>query len=172
MFLHYFLYQAHSISDLTNITEISFEPGTYFINETIKITKNNTKIYGKGEVRLIGGVKITKYHKVQDLSIMSIMNKDIKDQVYEIDLKENGITEINDFYPTGFGYSRKYSHNHLYIDQQQMNFATYPSMREFIKFTSPETAVPIKNGLGINDSRVFEWNDSRNILAWGYWNYG
>ena len=84
------------------ISEITFKPGLNFITEPIIIKKNHTLIDGKGKARLVGGVKLGNFKKVEDESILKRLDESVRKKVYQINLKEYGITSQLPFQEIGY----------------------------------------------------------------------
>lgn len=76
------------------------------------------------------------------------------------------------FQRRGFNFAYNCSHNHLYINQKQMNLAQYPKLGNFIKISASENQTKIKGTIGINDSHIYTWKFHPNIMTWGYWSAG
>ncbi|EAX84838.1 hypothetical protein TVAG_248070 [Trichomonas vaginalis G3] len=156
---------------LASAVDIQLKPGINYVSSPIEIKENHTRIIGEKNTRLIGGIKLSNWAKVTDNNILNRLDESVRSKIYQIDLKEFNITNLRPFYQFGYTYSPRCSHNHLYIDQQQMNIAQYPRVGEFINVSSPVTATSIVKGIGINDSRIYTWKYHPNIMAFGYWNY-
>lgn len=160
------------ISYCEEYNEITFKPGLNFITEPIIIKKNHTLIDGKGKARLVGGVKLGNFKKVEDESILKRLDESVRKKVYQINLKEYGITSQLPFQEIGYFINYDSSSNHLYIDKQQMNLAHYPRYSTFVNISNKGPfPFAISDGVDINDPRVYTWKFHPNIMAWGYWDY-
>jgi hypothetical protein len=121
------------------------------------------------EVRFLGGKILTDWDLIPDSSISLQLRPDIRNKVYQADLRAAG---INDFgLPDGKGLE-------LFFNDRPMWISRYPN-KGFIKITGlvNEQPIPLDNmapgdTIGqffYSDSRISEWKNEKDPWLHGYW---
>ena len=84
------------------------------------------------EVILDGGrlIEPTAFAKVQDTAILDRMLPEVRDKVFQLDLKALGITEYGEFGPRGFGRRGFPAPTELFINGEPMHIARWPNPGE------------------------------------------
>jgi hypothetical protein len=169
--------------------EIIFEPGCYYIpsNENAVKLKNITKritIRAEEGVRLIGGQLLSGAKKVEGTD-KARFYESVRDTVYCVDLKENGVASAGTFASRGFGRPVTPSHAEVFADKIPLSLSQYPKNGEFlyikgfVEAEENEWADKVgkrESGFLYDSDRPKQWADvspdSGNvILTHGYWSW-
>ena len=183
--------------------------GSYFLTDGFELTSEDSgfegapitwSAYPGEEVKLIGGaeIKLGDCQVVTDNQILSKPTPDVAGKVYEINLREKGISGYGDLYVTGHAsyYTRLYGISRgdlptpsIYYNGEYMNLAQYPNSGEYMlvhkRIKDGETIknwvareddparpkVPEPAAFTVDDSRIERWADAKNAWVMGYWKY-
>ena len=138
--------------------------GKHFITEPYKLP-SGTKLQAEKGSTLIGGVKLTKFHK--------------QDNVYICDMNEEGIN-LSPMVSRGFSRPVSVSHNELFINSKPMNISQYPAKGEFLTIKGygeseknewNQDCGKIDCGFYYDSDRPKNWADNSNIWIHGYWSW-
>ncbi|MBR6558712.1 MAG: right-handed parallel beta-helix repeat-containing protein [Clostridia bacterium] len=157
--------------------EITLLPGIYTLENTLEIkNKKNIKIVGEDGARLVGGKKLDKVSLVTDEEILSHLDPSVKNRIYMVDLRENGISDdlsICCADPIGFSVNGTVMHLSQYPKKSK-----YITITDYINFVEPEIDDGwgrkeglIKDGVVFNDPHVRNWKDPKNLWTNGFWIY-
>ena len=152
---------------------VTLRGGFYPLNFSLIFDASNSGISGSPTVyrsypgesaNIIGGKQIINYSKVTDNSILQRLNQTIKNQVYEINLKQEGIFDYGELTQEDYTVA-SISPIELFINGKPLKIARYPN----------NGWVEIKNLLEgnsvgkftYNDTRPSSWKDLSNIWVFG-----
>ncbi len=162
--------------------------GTYEIDETFTLDSSDsgysavsTTTYSSypGEQAIISGGKLlanSAVEEITDSSISNRLNASIRNNVKQINLAEQGITDFGEFIVRGYRGSKVNAHLELFIDDEPMTVARWPN-NEYLNIerlpngedTASESEIP--EGFYYNTSRYGNWETLSNVWAHGYWMY-
>jgi hypothetical protein len=179
--------------------EINFRSGEYLIDKTIFFVEEDGvtdgskviyKAYPNETVSFIGAKRITGFKKTTDPSILSRIDKKVQNQIYEIDLKGNGISDYGKLKPQGFGRSPKQAlQMELFFNGKPMLLAQYPNKEWLIISGVPQSGDELKNkgevkairfGIPVGrhygkikyeTDRPSKWKADGDIWMHGYWSW-
>ena len=168
---------------------INMMGGTYQVSETavLEDVKNVTiRAYQGEEVILTAAQTIdaTAFQKVTDSAILDrIVDKKAKNQLYSVNMKDVGITELGAIPMSGFGYPAVPKAPQLLINQKMQTVARYPDEGYLNVDTVIEAgAEPGRDSQGktfmefkgegmkirSNDARISKWKQANDVFIFGY----
>jgi hypothetical protein len=152
--------------------------GVYLIPETIRFESvdggsgpDSDIIYSgeKGkEVRLVGGMNLKKWDKVSDPLILEKLRPEIRDRIYQADLRDIGMNDFGS--PEGGGAE-------LFFNGEPMFISRYPN-KDFLKITGLFNEEPFdirgtkgdKTGkFSYDNRRISNWSHEPDAWLHGYW---
>ena len=84
-------------------------------------------------VRVIGGVIISRFSRVDDESVLKRLKPSVRDRVLSADLSEHGVTDCGTLTSRGFARPVLPAHAELFVDGEPMTLAQWPQSGEFLK---------------------------------------
>lgn len=150
--------------------------GSYVFSETLEFTEQDGgspdkpvvyAAYKDEKVSLNGGIQIPvkNLKKVRDSKVLDRVLREVRDKLYEVDLRKLGLKTFADYGPRGFNRPYLAAPNELFINQKAQNIARWPN--------EGEKAIPIgniidkgsvpRNGDFSNRGAVFSWNTDRPL---------
>jgi hypothetical protein len=120
------------------------------------------------EVRLSGGKYLTKWALVSDKEVLGKFNQEVRNKIYQTDLREAGVSEFGS--PGGGGME-------LFFNDQPMWISRYPN-KGFVKITGLFNVEPVDirgtkgdqvGKFNYDDSRISLWKDEKDAWVHGYW---
>lgn len=161
---------------------IIVEEGNYYCDNSIILDNLGFEvtIKAEGEVRFIGGVKLTEFKKVTDTNILNRLCESVHDKVLQCDLYKNGVKEIGGFASRGFDRPTVLSHSELFIDTIPLNVAQYPKKDQYTLVTGflqettnswGQSVGSLEAGFKYNSERPKTWEKSDDIWVHGYWSW-
>ncbi len=175
-------------------TTVWLRGGTYYRIQTFELskedsgTKDSPIIYcsSKNEQVCINGGKILTqkdFSVVKDTSILERLRPEIKGKLLQINLTENGITDLGKIVPIGFYQPILPTEPELYINDKPMTLARWPNS-DWAKTGSvksdgpaPGPAVEDKNknisgaGISFSEEEPLRWANTEDVWLFGYWNW-
>ncbi|MBS1633839.1 MAG: right-handed parallel beta-helix repeat-containing protein, partial [Bacteroidetes bacterium] len=109
--------------------QVIIRKGTYEISETLKLAKVGNenqpasvvwKNYGQEKVELAGGKELRGFSLLKDESYLEHIDKKYRQNIYEVDLKENGINDYGKMSNRGPGME-------LFFKEKRMQPARWPN---------------------------------------------
>jgi hypothetical protein len=134
--------------------EIRFKEGEYYFSNGLKFIKNNSgdenfsitfTANGNEKVSFIGAKKIIGFTKVKDPSILNRFSKNVRNKIYECNLKDNDLFDYGVIKPQGFGRTKLPLQMELFFDQKPMLLAQYPDKEWLIITDVPQEEGTPKN---------------------------
>ncbi len=162
------------VANRLNNTEIILREGVYVQKTTIvleNLPENLTiKAYQNEKVYIVGGQKIKGFKPVNKQSpVYKRLPVRARSHIFQINLKESGITGYGAISRRGFGQPIKPSGLMLYFNGQPMTIARWPN-NGWVRIKS----IPEKlNGKGFSylGDRPDRWKDATDIWMHGYWKW-
>jgi len=121
------------------------------------------------EVRLAGGKNLTKWELVTDKDVLEKFNPDVRNKIYQTDLKQAGITDFGNANGEGM---------ELFFNDKPMWISRYPN-EGFVKIEGliNENPIPVDNGrvgdtvgqFYYSDTRINNWKGEKDPWLHGYW---
>jgi len=177
--------------------EVILKEGEYNIKDTIIFTEEDRgtlqspiiyRAENDGYTVFSGGIRLQEFKKVESESGSERLRTDVKDKVYVVDLKKNGIKQLPPLDLAGFGSLKVRTE-----DRSYRNFNTYPCPELFfnkipmtlsrfpnegflkvvgVQGEKEEQSDRMKNiRLKLEGCPLTEWAKEANILLYGYWYY-
>ena len=119
-------------------------------------------------VRLSGGRNLNKWELVSDKEVLGIFRPEVRNKIYQTDLRSAGITDFGS--PAGGGAE-------LFFNDQPMRISRYPN-KGFVKITGllNEDPVDVRGTKGdkrgkfkYDDQRIASWSNEKDAWVHGYW---
>jgi len=179
--------------------EIIFKAGEYLIDTPISFdemdgSKNGVSIIYRAndneKVTFTGAIGISGFTKLKDESILSRIQKKIRDKMVELNLKTLGITDYGRLKPQGFGrIPKKPLQMELFYNNKPMLLAQYPNKEWLTIAQVPQSGDELKNKgheptlrygvpvgrhygyFKIDDNRPQSWKESDDVWMHGYWTW-
>jgi parallel beta-helix repeat protein len=165
--------------------------GTYSVNETVIFTRNHSdkkgsptiwKNYNNEKVKLAGGKEINGFHAITDARILERINTLNQKEIYEIDLKSEGITDF------GTITNRGRPGLELFFNNNKMTLARWPNEGWTTISDVPQSGELVNKGelphmrFGLpvgrhygrftyNGERQDNWSNAGDIFLHGYWTW-
>lgn len=182
-------YKASTSDSLINDVTVYLKEGVYNFEQTFRLKKEdagsgNSKIVYKaieeGKVVFSGGTKIetNSVKSINGSPIENIFKEELRDSIFFIDLKEQGITDYGKMVQHGFSIAIKPSPMELFINDKSMHLARWPndSMIPVLEVISggsvPRSGDTGKEG-GIfkyGSKKPSTWKNNSNLWIYGYFN--
>ncbi|MGD1894029.1 MAG: right-handed parallel beta-helix repeat-containing protein [Cyclobacteriaceae bacterium] len=190
--------KQQAIEDEQPIT-VYFRAGTYPIESTFQLTAADSgsaavpityRSYSDEEVRLIGGQVIEGFEPLSNEEAQSRIPTEFHPNIYQTDLKAQGITDFGTIKPTGFTREMQPTALELFFAGEPMTLARYPNPDEWLRIASvPQQGEELINGGSDRVSRfgvpvgrhygkfVYEgdrpdgWQSAKDIWLHGYWTH-
>lgn len=127
------------------------------------------------EVRLGGGRLVTGWRKISEPSVREKLDPAVRDLVWEIDLRAEGISDFGDM---SGGFAKPSSTGlELFIDDIPGHVSRYPNAGFIpIEEVTGPTKVDIRGTIGtkegtfrVADPRIFRWTGEKDPRALGFW---
>ncbi|MGV7223368.1 MAG: carbohydrate-binding protein, partial [Nitrospinales bacterium] len=138
--------------------------------------------YNGENVYISGGQKLDtrQFHKIHDKGLLSKLSEDVRDKVYELDLKQCGITDVGIIKQFGFGTGIITSPLELFFNGQAMQIARYPNegwlgYEKVIDAGSrPSEGDPgSRPGKFVYaDDRISRWSGIDDVWLFGFFKFG
>jgi hypothetical protein len=166
------------IAELPEGGEIVFSPGDYYLSGGIKIRglSKKLRLYGEG-ARLIGGRRLSGIAPCGG-KVRERFNPAVRDRVFQVDLRANGVNDAGGFAPRGFGRPIAPSHAEVFADGRPLNLSKWPKGDGYECITgygeerANEWSSPVgtlEGGFFYDSSRPDAWAESEDIVLHGYW---
>ncbi len=165
--------------------------GIYELSETFSLyeydsgTTDCPIIYSgyDGEaVYISGGKRLNSklFHKISDAELLSRLSTDVRDKVYEVDLKQCGIADVGVMKQFGFGTGILTSPLELFFNGQAMQVARYPNegWLDYEKVIDPgsrpsEGDPELRPGkFAYADDRISRWSGIDDVWLFGFFKFG
>jgi hypothetical protein len=128
---------------------------------------------------LLGGREVTGWRKVEDQAILDRLAGPARGNVYQADLKAQGIADYGKMKSRGFSRPTTPAGLELFFNGQPMTLARWPD-GGFVKITDiPQAAGhdddhggnigKLEEGFFLKDDRPKAWKDTSNLWVHGYW---
>jgi len=162
--------------------------GEYYLEQGFELTSEDSGtseapiVYQAipGErVRIIGGRQVKGWQKVQDEAILDRLAPAARGQVYQADLREQGIDDFGQLRSRGFGRGTSPAALELFFQDKPMNLARWPN-DSFLKIAGFTEAKDdghgrrlgeLSGGFNYEGERPKRWKDTSDIWVHGYWAY-
>ncbi|MFR5072690.1 MAG: hypothetical protein ACLTDS_11420, partial [Bianqueaceae bacterium] len=160
--------------------EILLTKGIYYVEDSIAIGKDQSHVTIRGEegTRIVGGRKLSGWHKVERLEVLERLDETARDKVYVCDLAANGVKDPGHFSRRGFGGDSEPAHGELYLDGEPMFVAQYPKRGTYLPISGYEREIineceeaigDPEYGFYYDDPRPRRWKSYDNLWVHGYW---
>lgn len=130
-------------------------------------------------VRIIGGREVSGWQKVQEKAILERLDPAAHGQVYQVDLKAQGIDDFGQLRSRGFARGTSPAALELFFQDKPMNIARWPN-NSFLKIAGFTEAKDdghgrklgeLSGGFNYEGERPKRWKDTSDVWAHGYWAY-
>ncbi len=130
--------------------------------------------------RIIGGVMISHFSRVDDASVRERLQPSVRDRVLSADLSKYGVTDYGRLTSRGFARPVLPAHAELFVEGEPMTLAQWPQSGEFLKiagFGKPltdewgTTTGDLTGGFTYQGDRPLAWEPDDDIWVHGYWSY-
>ncbi len=163
-------------------------PGRYYMDKGFELTAEDSGtaeapiVYrampGK-QVSIIGGRQVSGWKKVQNGAVLDRFDEAAHGQVYQLDLKAQGIDDFGQLKSRGFGRGTSPAALELFFQDKPMNIARWPndSFLKIAGFTKGKddghgtTLGELTGGFNYEGDRPNRWKDTSDIWVHGYWAY-
>ncbi len=160
--------------------EILLTKGIYYVEDSIAIGKDQSHVTIRGEegTRIVGGRKLSGWHKVERPEVLERLDETARDKVYVCDLAANGVKDPGHFSRRGFGGDSEPAHGELYLDGEPMFVAQYPKRGTYLPISGYEREIineceeaigDPEYGFYYDDPRPRRWKSYDNLWVHGYW---
>jgi len=162
--------------------------GQYYLDKGLELTTEDSGtaeapiVYrampGK-QVSIIGGRQVSNWKKVEDQSILDRLDPSAREQVYQADLKAEGINDFGRLKSRGFGRGTSPAALELLFQDKPMTIARWPN-DSFLKIAGytegkddghGRTLGELTGGFNYEGDRPNRWKDASDIWVHGYWAY-
>jgi len=163
-------------------------PGRYYLDKGFELTAEDSGtaeapiVYrampGK-QVSIIGGRQVSGWEKVQNQAILDSLDPAAREQIFQTDLKAEGIDDFGQLKSRGFGRGTSPAALELFFQDKPMNIARWPN-DSFLKITGftkgkddghGTTLGELTGGFNYEGDRPNRWKDTSDIWVHGYWAY-
>ncbi|HIJ53859.1 MAG TPA: right-handed parallel beta-helix repeat-containing protein [Planctomycetes bacterium] len=162
--------------------------GEYYLEQGFELTSEDSGtaeapiVYRAmpGErVRIIGGLEVSGRQKVRDQAILDRLAPAARGQVYQVDLRAQGIDDFGQLRSRGFGRGTSPAALELFFQDKPMNLARWPN-DSFVKIAGFTEAKDdghgrrlgeLSGGFNYDGDRPNRWKDTNDIWVHGYWAY-
>ena len=172
-----------AVEECAKGAEIAFEPGNYYFetpDSAVKLCNIQKNISFKAALgaRFIGGKSIFGAALAQG-KIKQRFFPEVRDRVYCVNLKDNGMDHVCGFVSRGFGRAVTPSHSEIFADGVALNLSRYPKngylkiagyVEEQINEWAQKVGKPEK-GFFYESDRPEKWDDFDDVLVHGYWSW-
>lgn len=155
--------------------------GNYHLNKTIEVNRENLTIesYNGQKVSVSGDVvvPVNKAVKIKDKQILSRLDKDLANKIYEIDFAKMGIS-IEGIHAVGFGRPSKEGWSELVVNGEPLKMSRWPneSMEPIGKVLVSGNEKDKETGnlpiFKFNTERPKRWDKADEVWLSGYFGYG
>lgn len=167
---------------------VGIRSGEYYLEQGFELTSEDSGtseapiVYGAmpgGQVRIIGGREVSVWKKVQDKAILGRLNPTARGQVYQADLRAQGIDNFGQLKSRGFARGTSPAALELFFQDKPMRLSRWPN-DSFVKIAGyPEanrddhggTLGKLSEGFNYEGDRPNRWRDTNDIWVHGYWAY-
>ncbi len=164
------------------------QAGTYYLNQGFELTPDDsgdveTRIVYQAvpdeEVRIVGGRPIDDWQRVQNRAILDRLVPDARGNIFQVDLKAQGINDFGQFRSRGFARQSSPAALELFFQDKPMSIARWPNSG-FLRIAGhPESNVDdhggtlgkLSGGFNYEGDRPTRWRDINDIWVHGYWAY-
>lgn len=162
--------------------------GNYFLGRSFELTEADSgtveapvsyRGYGREVPRLLGGQFLRGFEPVRDEAIRSRLDPAARDQVRQVDLRAQGITNFGVIRSRGYGRPTQPAHAELFVNREPATLARWPNTewsriagfpRDGAKGDSHGGSIgEIKNGFLYEGDRPRRWRDLTNVWIHGFW---
>jgi len=162
--------------------------GEYYLKRGLELTSEDsgtleTPIVYRGmageQVCIIGGRKLSNWQKVQDPAILDRLDPAARKEVYQANLKAQGIDDFGQLKSRGFARGTSPAALELFFQDKPMNLARWPndSFVKIVGFTKAKDnghgrrLGELSGGFNYEGDRPNRWKDTSDIWVHGYWAY-
>lgn len=162
--------------------------GNYFLSRCFELTESDSgtaeapvscRGYGREVPRLLGGQFLRGFEPVRDESVRSRLDPVARDQVRQVDLRAEGITNFGLIRSRGYARPTQPAHAELFVNREPATLARWPNAewsriagfpRDGAKGDSHGGSIgEIKNGFFYEGDRPRCWRDLTNVWIHGFW---
>ncbi len=169
--------------------------GIYPVDETFELNEDDAgtsespivwRSYPGEKVQFIGGEVITGFEPVSDPDALSRIDEAYHDDIYQCDLRAQGITDYGEMTPSGQSNPNKMNVMELFFMGERMRLGRYPDEGWLTIADVPQTggemiyegldrdtsAVPAGRHYGrftYSGDRPLRWKNTDDIWMFGYW---
>lgn len=128
------------------------------------------------EPRLVGGVEVTGFEPVTDPITLARLPETVRGKVLETDLRAQGLTDLGELRPRGFGRPTVPAALELFFSGKPMVLARWPGGKYTWTTGLPSdsdirTIGKGEEGFHYRDDILREWPDTEDLWVYGYWVY-
>jgi len=152
--------------------------GQYVISKTFKLTSQDSgtkeapvvyRACEGEEIRLTGGRVVSGFKPIDDPAVLSRIQEECRDNVLQVDLKAQGITDFGNITSRGFGRPMRPAGLELFFQDRPMQLARWPN-RGWARIAG----VPAGKQGGkftYDGDRPKRWVHSDDVWVHGYWTW-
>jgi len=162
--------------------------GRYYLDKGFELTAEDSgapeapivyRAIPDQQVRIIGGRQVSGWKKVQNGVILDRFEAAARGQVYQLDLKAQGIDDFGQLKSRGFGRGISPAALELFFQERPMTVTRWPndSFLKIAGFTKGNddghgsTLGELPGGFNYEGDHPKRWRDTSDIWVHGYWAY-
>jgi hypothetical protein len=162
---------------------VNILPGEYVVTEPVSFTSEDSgtpgapvvyRANGPGRVVLYGGRRIEGFERVTDPAILESLPEEARGEVFQSDLRAQGIEDYGELRARGFGHPPSPPTLELFVDGKPMHLARWPN-DAFVGIASLVAPGSTKEGtpsiLEYLDDRHERWTQAKDPWLFGYFRY-
>lgn len=163
--------------------------GNHFLTRTLELTEADSgtaeapvsyRSYGREVPRLLGGQFLRGFEPVRDEAIRDRLEPAARDQVRQVNLRAQGLTNFGAIRSRGYGRPTQPAHAELFVNREPATLARWPNGGEWSRIAGfPRDGAKgdahggsigeIKNGFLYDGDRPRRWRDLTNVWIHGFW---
>jgi hypothetical protein len=162
--------------------------GQYFLESGLELTGEDSgtaespivyRAMPDERVHIVGGRQVNGWKKVRDRAILDRLDPAAREQVYQADLRAQGIDNFGRLKSRGFGRGTSPAALELFFQDKPMTLARWPN-DSFVKITGytegkddghGRSLGQLSGGFNYEGDRPERWKDASDIWVHGYWAY-
>jgi len=159
---------------------VTVRPGEYRVTETLRLgagdsgTEASPIVYRAevaGKARLIGGVRISGFVPVSDPAVLARLPEESRGKVLQTDLKAQGITDLGELRPRGFGFNPPAAAE-VFFDGKPLQPGRWPNEGYVQTGKVLDSAAGAQGAVfQYAGDRPARWTQARDPWVFGFWRF-
>jgi hypothetical protein len=162
--------------------------GTYYLEKGFELTTADSgtvespiiyRSMNSEQVRIVGGRVVKNWQKTKDLAVLARLQAAARENVYQADLKAEGVTDFGQVRSRGFARKTSPAALEVFFRDEPMTLARWPNEGFLSIVGYPEPVVDdhggtmgkLAGGFNYEGDRPTRWADFNDIWLHGYWAY-